>query len=45
MHAPSAVSPVSTESEVLSDFGIFWPVQVAFVIREPLCDLEPHLEP
>ena len=30
-----------------SDFGwaIYWPIQAIFVVREPLCDQEPPLEP
>ena len=31
-------SPDRAEYE-MDDFGLFWPIQAAFVVGEPLCDV------
>ena len=33
-------SPARAESKIMDDFGVFWPIQVAFVVGESLCNLK-----
>ena len=38
---PLVESPARAERDILGNIlGVLWPIQDAFVIREPLCDVE-----
>ena len=42
----SVGSPARAERHILGTiFGVFWSIQAAFVVGEPICDIGTPLEP